>query len=68
MLKVRVKKATTTLSVDDSQPHLNREEDDDRHAEKRALGVQRRPGIADTPGTACGAQRPQIYGLHVFET
>ena len=50
------------------QPHLNREEDDGRHAEKRASGVQRRPGVADSPGTACGAHHPQMYDLYVFET
>ena len=35
------------LTVGESRPHLNGEEDDRRHAEKRRSGVQRRSGIGE---------------------
>ena len=37
------------------RPHPNGEEDDGRHAGKRASGVQRKQEIAESPGTAHGA-------------
>ena len=38
-------------------PHLNRAEVDGRHAVKRASGMQRRNGIAASPGKAYGTNR-----------
>ena len=59
MVKINVKKTTTKKF----RPHMKDEEDDGRHAGKRASGVQRRLRIAESPGTGYGAHHQPIENV-----
>ena len=68
-LKMNVNKVMPKSNVDDRRPHLDGAEDDGRHVGKRALGMQRRPGIAEPQGKAFDAhhQLSKNTWLFIFE-
>ena len=70
MLEMSVKKVTTNLNIDDSRPHLDGEEDDGRHAKKRAQACSENQGPLNHQAMRVEhiISYPKMHILFVFET